>query len=116
MAETAEGDDVSLETSCSICGVTAKESETKRLVRDHNHTTGMIRGLLCDKCNNYVGLLEHDNPRRKLKRRYLQWLALFWFRIIAHLNRNTGKNYGRSRRDKWAGARELSAALKLEWE
>lgn len=38
---------------CKIC---KKEQETlkKPLVVDHNHTTGKIRGLLCDNCN--VGL------------------------------------------------------------
>jgi hypothetical protein len=41
---------------CALCKrpPTAK----KRLVVDHNHSTGMIRGLLCDACNRALGLIE----------------------------------------------------------
>lgn len=27
---------------------------------DHNHTTGEIRGLLCDRCNRAIGLAKDD--------------------------------------------------------
>ncbi len=32
-----------------------------RLVIDHCHSTGAIRGLLCSNCNTAIGLLS-DNP------------------------------------------------------
>lgn len=32
----------------------------KRLRVDHNHSTGLIRGLLCDNCNTMIGLA-HEN-------------------------------------------------------
>ncbi len=34
--------------ACNICGATAK---TRRLHRDHDHSTGEARGLLCFPCN-----------------------------------------------------------------
>lgn len=27
---------------------------------DHNHQTGVVRGLLCHQCNWYLGVVEHD--------------------------------------------------------
>ena len=36
---------------CGICGAAPK---TKRLDRDHDHKTGLPRGLLCSRCNRAV--------------------------------------------------------------
>ena len=45
---------------CAICKmafvIDGKKSQVP--VVDHNHTTGAIRGLLCLKCNNAIGLLQ----------------------------------------------------------
>jgi len=43
---------------CSICKKTNKIN--RRLAVDHNHKTKQIRGLLCDKCNRAIGLLNED--------------------------------------------------------
>lgn len=40
---------------CAICG------NEERLVIDHDHTTGMMRGLLCHRHNTALGLF-NDNP------------------------------------------------------
>ena len=40
---------------CAICGRTSREADTPRLVVDHDHATGKIRGLLCNGCNAGLG-------------------------------------------------------------
>lgn len=46
---------------CAICG--AKEGGTRsgRFCIDHNHSTGKVRGLLCQGCNTAIGLMR-DEP------------------------------------------------------
>jgi hypothetical protein len=41
------------EGKCLVC-----QRSDKRLTVDHNHETGEVRGLLCDRCNGLVGYLE----------------------------------------------------------
>ena len=44
--------------ACAIC---ARPPIGKRLHVDHNHSTGMVRALLCRRCNSLVGFIEkHD--------------------------------------------------------
>jgi hypothetical protein len=38
------------QAKCAICG-----TSDEKLVVDHNHTTGQVRGLLCHLCNAMVG-------------------------------------------------------------
>lgn len=47
---------------CEICGgVNDKKKYTKRpLFVDHNHKTGNVRGLLCDRCNFLIGNARED--------------------------------------------------------
>lgn len=46
---------------CAICKRPEKECLTRtqhKLCVDHNHATGIIRGLLCHRCNVLVGAVE----------------------------------------------------------
>lgn len=44
---------------CGICYSLPKSARSLSI--DHNHTTGVVRGLLCDRCNLAIGLFK-DNP------------------------------------------------------
>jgi len=44
---------------CAICG-TPQEAIKRKLCLDHCHETGVIRGILCAKCNHGLGCF-NDN-------------------------------------------------------
>lgn len=43
----------------------------KPLQIDHNHSTGMVRGLLCKKCNTYIGMIGESMDTISRMREYL---------------------------------------------
>ena len=53
---------------CKICG----KNYQKRLSVDHCHTTGVVRGLLCHKCNAAIGLLNDDPELLKKSAAYIE--------------------------------------------
>ena len=61
---------------CAICGLregTANHRGTVfSLSIDHDHQTGMVRGLLCNRCNRAIGLLGDDVA---LLRRAIEYLV-----------------------------------------
>jgi len=47
--------------SCKICGATEPGGfGGKYFAVDHDHTSGEVRGLLCQKCNQGIGLFKED--------------------------------------------------------
>lgn len=55
--------------TCAICG---HSPEGRRLDVDHCHRSGEVRGLLCNKCNQAIGLF-NDEPN--LIERALEYLV-----------------------------------------
>ena len=48
------------ETQDGVCAICGKPPKTKSLNVDHNHETGVIRGLLCGGCNSFLGRVQDD--------------------------------------------------------
>lgn len=55
---------------CAICN---GKSTRRAMSIDHNHETGKVRGLLCDKCNLRLGFIEQIDFLEKA----LQYLAKY---------------------------------------
>lgn len=69
---TPEEYDILLKTyegKCAICG--GANSDGRPIHVDHDHETGVIRGMLCFNCNAALGLM-HENT--DLLRRMIQYL------------------------------------------
>ena len=45
---------------CAICGTTKPNGNRDVFFVDHDHDTGVVRGLLCAKCNSALGFMQDD--------------------------------------------------------
>jgi hypothetical protein len=57
---------------CAICCDKQECGKRKQLYVDHSHDTGVIRGLLCFKCNVLLGMAQDDKSILKLAVQYLE--------------------------------------------
>ncbi len=48
-----------------------RTEQVKNLQIDHCHKTGRVRALLCQECNNALGILHDDPERIRLLLRYV---------------------------------------------
>ena len=61
------------EGMCAICGaMEGGTTRSRKLHVDHNHTTGDVRGLLCNECNTGLGKFKDDTAILKNAITYLQ--------------------------------------------
>jgi hypothetical protein len=62
---------------CGICGNDLKLPEKRRgqslevVAVDHNHSTGKVRGLLCNRCNKGLGFFKDSSELLNSAIRYL---------------------------------------------
>lgn len=59
---------------CAICreeGFLMKKHHRAKLMVDHCHVTGTVRGLLCHNCNRALGLLQEDATLLKVAAAYV---------------------------------------------
>lgn len=56
--------------TCYICQYA--KGKTKRLFVDHDHQTGEVRGLLCNRCNRMLGFARDDPEYFFRAARYLE--------------------------------------------
>jgi hypothetical protein len=59
---------------CAICRQlpTKRLGERKRLAIDHDHKTGRVRGLLCDRCNGGLGSFDDDPEKMERAIQYVR--------------------------------------------
>jgi hypothetical protein len=60
-----------LDNQNGVCGICHEAPNGKALCVDHDHSTGKVRGLLCNRCNRCLGLLKDDS---KILRRAIDYL------------------------------------------
>lgn len=59
---------------CAICG--GVNADGRNLHVDHNHESGIVRSLLCSKCNTAIGLVNENRDTLRYMIAYLDFHAL----------------------------------------
>lgn len=64
-------------TNCQICGIKIyhdKRHNDNRAVIDHDHNTGVVRGILCNRCNVIEGMIRDQNHLDLFYQNYRLWI------------------------------------------
>lgn len=60
-------------TQSGVCAICAQPCRTRaRLSVDHCHETGRVRGLLCSRCNSFIGYADENEERLVAAAEYLE--------------------------------------------
>lgn len=67
------GDYRAMETAQNgLCAICRQQDVNKRLAVDHCHSTGVVRGLLCEPCNLSIGRMGDDPDRLEAAAQYIR--------------------------------------------
>ena len=61
-----------LRSQNGVCAICKKSGNGKYLAVDHDHISGKVRGLLCQKCNTGIGLLGDNRDSLEKALEYLK--------------------------------------------
>jgi len=66
---------------CAVCRHDLRRIESRNICLDHDHKTGIVRGVLCRGCNGAEGKIKNLATRFKKDLTMLQWLK----NLVAYL-------------------------------
>ena len=69
---TAEEYQRIFDEQAGVCAICRLSSGVKSLAVDHDHATGIVRGLLCGRCNFGIGIFDDDTDRLMAAVSYLK--------------------------------------------
>lgn len=78
---------------CAICG---NKPRKKSLDIDHDHDTGLVRGVLCHQCNKTLGVWRENTDRFRAAAEYIETKGV-WYLYDKSLVRRLEKSRGRVR-------------------
>jgi hypothetical protein len=58
--------------ACAICHATEDSYGRSKFCVDHDHKTGLVRGLLCTHCNRVIGLFKDSAELARSAATYLE--------------------------------------------
>ena len=77
---------------CPVCQANLNSQKVRKVI-DHNHTTGKVRGVLCNNCNTGIGQLREDESLMRQAINYLENPPLIYralnYMTLAHDNKTT---------------------------